>query len=125
MSKMDKGPSVSYYDVLQVRPGASDADVRSAYYKLAKRFHPDVNPQERRLAELRFRLINEAYAHLKTQDNRARYNMMLKKGGHTARSLKKAAGNDNRRAPSSGLQNGFMDTLSAFLGLKKITPSQQ
>jgi curved DNA-binding protein len=125
VKKTDKGQSVSYYDVLQVRPGASDADIRSAYYRLAKRFHPDLNPQERRLAELRFRLINEAYAQLKTQDNRARYNMMLKKGGHTARSLKKSAGNDNRRMVSSSGQTGFLDTLSSLFGFKKTAPSGQ
>lgn len=119
MKKTEQNHRVSYYDVLQLRPGASDADVRSAYYKLAKRFHPDMNPQERRLAELRFRLINEAYAHLKTQDKRALYNLTLKKGGHSSRSLKKAAGNDNRRSHSSNMN--WLESFSALFFRKKAT----
>lgn len=57
-------------------------------------YHPDLNPQNRSVAELRFRLINEAYAHLKTREKRAIYNHLQK-----AKAL--AAQNDNRaNAPS-------------------------
>ena len=113
MKKTETGGPVSYYDILQVSPGASDMDIRSAYYKLAKRFHPDRNPQERRLSELRFRLINEAYAHLKTPAKRTHYNQILKQNKKTYKTLKKRAGNDNKN-PSPEAKTWFLQTLNNF-----------
>ncbi len=72
-----KKQPVSYYDVLHVRPGASDQEIKKAYRTLAKRFHPDRNPQDKHMAALRFRLINDAYAQLKTNEKRVRYNQTL------------------------------------------------
>lgn len=87
---------VCYYDVLQVSQRASDDDIKRAYRRLAMVYHPDLNPQNRSLAELRFRLINEAYAHLKTREKRTRYNLNQR--------AKAAAGNDNRATGSSWLE---------------------
>jgi len=66
--------NTSYYEILNISPKASDDEIRRAYHTLAKKFHPDRNPQNRRLAELRFRVISEAYANLKTREKRAAYN---------------------------------------------------
>lgn len=73
---MDQQPS--YYEVLRVTPIATDEDVKEAYRSLAKKFHPDRNPHNRRIAELRLRLINEAYAHLQTDEKRQAYNQSLR-----------------------------------------------
>ncbi|MCF8496555.1 MAG: DnaJ domain-containing protein [Alphaproteobacteria bacterium] len=89
---MDRKP-VSYYDILGLRPHASDEDIRQAYRRLAFRFHPDRNPQGRSVAELRFRLISEAYAHLKTPEKRALYNRSYH------------ATNDNQSRPTSWLRD--------------------
>lgn len=70
--------NISYYEILNLSPKASDEDVRRAYRDLAKKFHPDLNPENRRLAELRFRVITEAYAHLKTREKRIQYNKALR-----------------------------------------------
>ena len=78
----------SYYEILRVSPKASDEDVKRAYHTLAKKFHPDRNPHNRRVAELRLRLINEAYANLKTREKRNQYN----------NSIRIKAGNDNTNA---------------------------
>ena len=67
----------SYYEILRVPPNASDDDVKRAYRILAKKHHPDHNPQNRRMAELRFRLISEAYTGLKTQEKRTQYNKTM------------------------------------------------
>ena len=72
-----KNKPVSYYDVLHVKPDASDSEVKKKYRMLAKIFHPDRNPKDRRMAEHRFRLINEAYSHLKTPERRSEYNRRL------------------------------------------------
>jgi DnaJ-class molecular chaperone len=118
MKKTENGGSVSYYDILQVSPAASDHDIRSAYYKLAKRFHPDRNPQERKLSELRFSLINEAYANLKNPAERMRYNQILKRNKKACRAIKKNAGNDNIN-PSPSSKNWFFQTLNGLFGANK------
>lgn len=104
--------SVSYYDVLQIPATTSDEDVKKAYYKMAMRFHPDRNPGDRRMAELRLRLINEAYAHLKTRKNRVQYNRILKRQKNAFKPH-----NDNIKEPSEfkrRLQSGF-STLTEIL----------
>ncbi len=77
MSAKKQNKPVSYYDVLHVKPDASDDEIKNKYRMLAKIFHPDRNPKDRRMAEHRFRLINEAYSHLKTRERREKYNRLL------------------------------------------------
>jgi curved DNA-binding protein len=61
-----------YYAVLGVPRNASEKQIRSAYRKLARQFHPDVNPGNRE-AEDRFKEINEAYEVLSDPDKRKKY----------------------------------------------------
>ncbi|PTA67682.1 DnaJ C-terminal domain-containing protein [Deinococcus arcticus] len=67
-----------YYDVLGVSRGASDADIKSAYRKLAKQYHPDKNAGDEKAAE-RFKEIGEAYAVLSDPEKRKVYDQF----GHT------------------------------------------
>jgi molecular chaperone DnaJ len=60
-----------YYDVLGVARNASKDDVKKAFRKLARQYHPDVNKEPD--AEARFKEINEAYEVLSDDDKRARY----------------------------------------------------
>ncbi len=60
------------YVVLGLPPGATDADIKRAYRRLARRFHPDINPGDR-TAAMRFRQIVEAYETLIDPDRRLRY----------------------------------------------------
>jgi len=73
MSKRD------YYEILGVERAASDSDLKSAYRKLAMKFHPDKNPGDAD-AEHRFKEISEAYEILKDGDKRAAYDRF----GHAA-----------------------------------------
>lgn len=64
--------SENLYKVLGVAKGASEEELRSAYRKLAKQYHPDANPDDK-VAEERFKRISGAYDILSDKDKRARY----------------------------------------------------
>ena len=61
-----------YYEVLGVQKGATEAEIKKAYRKLAKENHPDLHPGDKE-AEARFKEINEAYEVLSDSDKRSRY----------------------------------------------------
>jgi DnaJ-class molecular chaperone len=64
--------SKDYYKTLGVSRGASEKDIKSAYRKLARKYHPDVNPGDKQ-AEDRFKEIGEAYEVLSDPDKRRKY----------------------------------------------------
>ena len=61
-----------YYQVLGVSRGASDQEIKQAYRKLARKYHPDINPGDKQ-AEARFKEINEAYEVLSDKEKREKY----------------------------------------------------
>ena len=61
-----------YYEVLGVQKGATDAEIKKAYRKMAKENHPDLHPGDKD-AEARFKEINEAYEILSDSEKKARY----------------------------------------------------
>lgn len=68
-----------YYEVLDIAKGASDADIKKAYRKLAKKYHPDANPDNKE-AETKFKEVTEAYEILSDEQKRAAYDRY----GHSA-----------------------------------------
>ena len=68
-----------YYEVLGVSKSATDDELKKAYRKLAKQYHPDVNPNNPE-AEAKFKEAGEAYQILSNPDSRAKYDQF----GHAA-----------------------------------------
>ncbi len=68
-----------YYEVLGIDRNAQEEDIKKAYRRLAKKYHPDVNPGDNN-AESKFKEINEAYEILSDPQKKARYD----KFGHSA-----------------------------------------
>ena len=64
--------ATDYYRLLGINRGADDNEIKKAFRRLAKQYHPDANPDNPQ-AEARFKEINEAYATLSDPDKRAKY----------------------------------------------------
>lgn len=61
-----------YYKVLGVTPGAAEEEIKSAYRRMAKQYHPDAHPGDEE-CERKFREINEAYGVLGDPEKRKKY----------------------------------------------------
>lgn len=96
--------SQDYYEILGVERGADDATIKKAYRKLAMKYHPDRNPDNKE-AEEKFKEIGEAYEVLSDADKRAAYDRM----GH------EAFKNGGMGGPGGGGGfGGFTDPMDIF-----------
>ncbi len=77
-----------YYEVLGVDKNASADEIKKAYRKLAKKYHPDLNPDDKEGAEAKFKEASEAYEVLSDADKKARYDQF----GHAGVDPNAAAG---------------------------------
>jgi len=99
-----------YYEVLEVERSASDADLKSAFRKLAMKWHPDRNPGDSS-SEHRFKEINEAYEVLKDGDKRAAYDRF----GHAAFEHGGMGGGHPDFGPGFG--SAFADIFEGIFGM--------
>lgn len=88
-----------YYDALGVEPDASAEEIRKAYRKLAIRWHPDKNPDNREEAERNFKIIAEAYEVLSDEEKRRQYDAFGEDGP--------GSGRGSGGAGPSGFPGGF------------------
>lgn len=96
-----------YYEVLGVAKGASDSDIKKAYRKLAKKYHPDANPGDKE-AEDKFKEVSEAYEVLSDEKKRQTYDQF----GHAA--FDGAAGGGGFNGGFGGVDMG--DIFESFFG---------
>ncbi|EYB66996.1 Chaperone DnaJ-like protein [Deinococcus phoenicis] len=106
-----------YYDVLGVTRGASDADIKSAYRKLAKQYHPDKNPGDEKAAD-RFKDIGEAYAVLSDPEKRQLYDQYGHAGQVPPGAYPGGAGGGFQSGDFSGFDTGqFSDFFQGLFGM--------
>lgn len=104
MSKRD------YYEVLGVSKTASEDEIKKAFRKLARKYHPDVNRDNIEEAEEKFKEINEAYEILSNAERRAQYDQL----GHAA--FEGGGAGQQGFGGFGGANGGFSDIFDMFFG---------
>lgn len=90
----------NYYDILGVAKTATQQEIKKAYKKLARKYHPDVNPNDAN-AEEQFKTINEAYQVIGKPENRKKYDQL---GEHWQQA---GAYEQARKAQAGGQQHHY------------------
>lgn len=115
---------IDYYKILGLTKNASEADIKKAYRKLARKHHPDLNPNDKS-AEQKFKQINEANEVLSDPEKRKKYDQYGKDWQHAdsyekARQQQGSQGYSNQRTYTSGGQgfdeSQFSDFFESMFG---------
>jgi molecular chaperone DnaJ len=112
--------SKDFYQVLGVPESASQDDIKKAYRRLAKQYHPDANPNNAAAAE-RFKEISEAHSVLSDADKRKQYDQMRRLGAFDGGPRRSSAGPRRAEAPGDVGSQGF--DFGDFGGLGDIFSS--
>jgi curved DNA-binding protein len=99
---------VDYYKILGISKSATPKDIKNAYRKLARKFHPDLNPKDKD-AKKNFQQINEANEVLSNEENRKKYDKYGKDWQHAEQYEKS---NQYRQQPSGNSGQSFSGTQS-------------
>ena len=113
---------IDYYKILGIDKKATEAEIKKAYRKLARKYHPDVNPGDTE-AEEKFKQLNEANEVLGNPENRKKYDKYGKDWQHAdayenAERQQRAYSNQGGRSQYSGGygQNDFSDFFGSMFG---------
>ena len=94
---------IDYYKILEIQNSASEADIKAAYRKLARKYHPDLNPNDEN-AKKKFQQINEANEVLSDPEKRKKYDKYGKDWKH-ADEFEKANQQQSQSRTSGGQQS--------------------
>jgi curved DNA-binding protein CbpA len=92
---MNNTPSPSHYDILNISPSATKAEVRKSYLKQSLKYHPDKNPTNPEEAKEQFILIGQAYDVLSDETKRLQYDRELATGRRRANRMNKNSNSNN------------------------------
>ena len=122
-----------YYEILGVEPSAGEAEIKTAYRRLARKFHPDVSKEAG--AEEKFKAVNEAYEALRDPQKRAAYDQLRSRGYRPGDEVQPQAGGYARGAPEGfdfdeifaggGAGGGFSDFFEEMFGRRRPGAGQQ
>ena len=117
-----------YYETLGIEPGAGEAEIKTAYRRLARKFHPDVSKEKG--AEERFKGINEAYEVLRDKDKRAEYDQLRARGYRPGEDFQPppgfghgGPGRGGFSYEQTGVGGGFSDFFESLFGGARAQPA--
>lgn len=110
--------NLDYYKILGIRDDASEEDIKKAYRKLSKKYHPDANPDNQEAKE-KFHEITEAYDILRDPEKRKKYDMEQKqtKTNAQAGNQEKQKGKKKSSAPRQEFNmENMSESFERFFG---------
>ncbi|WP_149193594.1 DnaJ C-terminal domain-containing protein [Luteimonas suaedae] len=117
-----------YYDILGVEPSAGDAEIKTAYRRQARKYHPDVSKEPG--AEERFKAVNEAYEALRDPQKRSAYDQLRARGYRPGDEVQPPQGGFGQGGPGGGADfdeifagggagGGFSDFFEELFGHRR------
>jgi len=111
---------IDYYKILGIDKGSSNSEIKKAYRKLARKYHPDLNPNDK-TAERKFKEVNEANEVLSNPENRKKYDQYGKDWKHAeefekARQQQQYQKSGQRRTTGSYADTDFSDFFESMFG---------
>ncbi|HEX7367199.1 MAG TPA: J domain-containing protein [Pelobium sp.] len=104
-----------YYNILGVDKGATEADIKKAYRKMARKYHPDINPNNKE-AELKFKEINEANEVLSKPENRKKYDKYGKEWKHAEQFEEQQRQQQQQQGKSTRQQQSYQQGYEGDFG---------
>ncbi|MBE7629473.1 amino acid permease [Tenacibaculum piscium] len=116
---------VDYYKILEIEKTATDKDIKKAYRKLARKYHPDLNPNNKE-AEIKFKEINEANEVLSNSENRKKYDKYGKdwEHGEAYEKAKQQQTYSNSEGNSQYSNQDFSDYFNTMFGQRNTSNKQ-